>query len=181
MDKQSNLVWIDLEMTGLDPSTDVILEIALVITNSALQEIADGPNLVIHHTQETLEQMSNEVRKLHERSGLLSAVQFAQTSLQEAEQTVLDTITRHCSRHTALLAGSSIWMDRSFLQQYMPRVVDYLHYRMIDVSSVKELVTRWYPKNTFVAFEKKKAHRALEDIRESIAELRYYQTHFFKQ
>jgi len=173
-------IWIDLEMTGLLPETDHILEIAVIITDGDLNVLEEGPALVIHQPESVLDTMIDRVRELHEPSGLIDAVRASTVSLQEAEQEALEAIQRNCERHTGILAGNSVWQDAIFMRKYMPRIMKYLHYRIVDVSSVKELVNRWYPNDPNLFFEKKSNHRALQDIQESIAELKHYREYFFK-
>jgi Oligoribonuclease (3''->5'' exoribonuclease) len=178
MEQENMLVWIDLEMTGLDPRKDVIIEIASIITDSNLTIIDEGPSLVIHHEQKILDTMHDAVKKMHHESGLTEKSFHSVVSLAEAEQKTLAFIKDHCPKGNALLAGNSVYNDRNFLVPYMPHVVSYLHYRLIDVSSVKELVKRWYPHDPHISFEKRKTHRAADDIRESIAELKHYRKYF---
>ena len=173
-----NLVWIDLEMTGLDVEECRIIEIATIITNSELEILAEGPELVIHQPEEVLAAMDEWNTKHHGASGLTAAVKKSEISLEEAEEATLAFIREHCQENTAPLCGNSIWQDRRFLARYMPRLEEYLHYRIIDVSSVKEVVRRWYP--TYVRPPQKgQSHRALDDIRESIEELKYYRANVF--
>ena len=173
----TNLVWIDLEMTGLNPSRDVILEIATIITDNQLNILAQGPELVIHHSDEVLEAMTPWVKDVHTRSGLVDAVKKSHVRLEQAEAETLEFVKQYVAPKTAPLCGNSIWMDRSFIRRYMTTLDDYLHYRMVDVTTVKILVHEWY-KNIPV-FKKSENHRALEDIRESIEELRSYRERFF--
>jgi oligoribonuclease len=178
--KSSNrFVWIDLEMTGLDPECDVILEIACIISDDQLAHVFEGPSLVIHQPDEKLAIMPPKVKELHEKSGLTHAVRLSSVSLAQANEHVLDFIKEYCVHNTGILCGNSIWQDRRFLQKYMPDIIDYLNYRMIDVSAIKECIRRWYPAHPAMPFVKKENHRALEDIQESLAELRYYREHFF--
>lgn len=183
MSRDTNLVWIDLEMTGLDTNQHVILEIASIITDSNLHVIEEGPSFIIHHPDETLHVMEEYVRGLHTTSGLLDEVRKSSITLEQAEEQTFAFIKKHCDPDTALLCGNSIWQDRAFLYKHMRPIVDYMYYRMIDVSSIKELVARWYPDNPQVAFVddklKKDTHRALQDIHESIEELRHYRKYFF--
>lgn len=171
------LVWIDLEMTGLNPDRDVILEITCVITNGQLQVVAEGPSIVIHQSDTALAVMSPMVRGLHTASGLLPLVSQSTISIADAQQQFVDFIAAHCKPNQGRLAGNSVWKDRMFLSTYMPRILQPLHYRIIDVSTLKELVLQWYP--DVAKFEKQNKHRALDDIYESIAELRYYREHYF--
>jgi len=179
----SNLVWIDLEMTGLDVQNDVILEIATIITDKDLHIIAEGPELVIHHEDEILARMDGWVQDTHTKSGLVEKVRLSDITCTHAQEETLAFIQMYCEPKTALLAGNSVWQDRNFLAQYMPHIIDYLFYRLIDVSTVKELVHRWYPQDPQIQFVdtfiKKETHRALQDIRESIAELQHYRRYFF--
>jgi oligoribonuclease len=172
------LVWVDLEMTGLDPASCTIVEIATLVTDADLNLIAEGPSLIVHQPPEALARMSDFVRELHTRSGLLDAIGRSITSLEQAEAETLAFLTQHTSQGAAVLAGNSVWKDRAFLEVYMPRIVAHLHYRMIDVSTVKELVRRWYPPE-LMAPKKQERHRALDDIRESIEELRWYRAKVF--
>jgi len=173
----SLLVWMDLEMTGLNPDRDVILEIACVITDGQLQIVAEGPSVVIHQPATALEAMSPMVRGLHTASGLLSLVVQSDINVVDAQQQLVDFIAAHCKNNQGRLAGNSVWKDRMFLSAYMPRILQPLHYRIIDVSTIKELVLQWYP--SIAKFEKQNRHRAIDDIYESIAELQYYRKHYF--
>lgn len=173
------LVWIDCEMTGLDLGRDALVEVACVITDSELNQLDEGVDVVIKPPPESLEQMSQIVREMHTASGLLPELAGGVT-LAEAESLVLDYIRRHVPEpKKAPLCGNSIGTDRTFISRDMPGVDAYLHYRMIDVSSIKELVRRWYPRVYFAAPEKQGGHRALADITESIRELRYYRAAVF--
>ncbi|MGW0805669.1 oligoribonuclease [Nonomuraea sp. NPDC002799] len=173
------LVWIDCEMTGLDLSRDALVEVACVITDSELNQVDTGVDVVIKPPPESLEQMSQVVRDMHTNSGLLPELAGGVT-LAEAESLVLDYIRRHVPEpKKAPLCGNSIGTDRTFLARDMPGVDGYLHYRMVDVSSIKELARRWYPRVYFAAPEKQGGHRALADITESIRELRYYRAAIF--
>ena len=172
------LVWIDLEMTGLDPKKCTIVEIATIITNSNLDIIEEGPNLVIHQPEEALAMMNDYVRSLHTRSGLLDQIRVSTVTLQEATEQTVAFIKKHVATGIVPLCGNSVWKDREFLDAYMPQVAAHLHYRMIDVSTLKELVRRWCP--TREAPKKKETHRALDDIRESIQELAHYRALFVR-
>lgn len=180
MSKNNLLVWVDLEMTGLNPDKDAIIEIAVMVTDNDLNMLAQGPDLVIHQPDDLLATMDSWVAKQHALTGLTEQVRASTTSLAVAEQQVLAFLQQQVQKGKAPLCGNSIYVDRSFLRHSMPLVDQYLHYRVIDVSSVKELVTRWYPNDKNAFFEKKKVHRALEDIKESIAELAHYRACFFK-
>ena len=172
------LVWVDLEMTGLDPETCTIVEIATIVTDSDLQIIAEGPSLVIHQTDEMLAGMSPFVRELHTKSGLLDRIRTSPVSLEDAARETLAFLEKHTPKGVSPLCGNSVWKDRAFLEKYMPNVVSFLHYRMIDVSTIKELVRRWYP-SSLHAPKKQEIHRALDDIRESIQELSWYRAKVF--
>jgi len=176
---KSNLVWLDLEMTGLNPEKDSILEIATVITNNELEIIATGPVLAIYHTDEELSQMDKWCIKQHNLSGLISAVRSSTVYLEEAANLTLEFLKLHLNEREAPLCGNSIWQDRNFLRKYMPKVDNFLNYRIIDVSSVKELIGRWYLGNPNAKFCKPENHRALEDTMYSIQELRHYRSIFF--
>jgi oligoribonuclease len=169
------LVWIDCEMTGLDLATDALIEIAVLVTDAELNILGDGLDLVIHAGDELLAAMPDVVRDMHARSGLTEEVRRSTVTLEEAEQQVLSYVRRHVpDPKSAPLAGNSIATDRGFIARDMPALDAHLHYRMVDVSSVKELVRRWYPRIYYAKPEKGLAHRALADIRESIGELDYY-------
>jgi oligoribonuclease len=174
------LAWMDLEMTGLDPARHVVVEIATILTDDELQLIAEGPDIVVHATAEELEQMDDVVVAMHTRSGLLAEIQSSPTSLAEAGEQTLAFLKAHIAEARSVpLCGNSIGTDRRFLAQYLPDIEEFLHYRSIDVSSVKELCRRWYPGVLAGVPPKREAHRALGDIRESIAELAYYRSTIF--
>ena len=172
---------MDLEMTGLDPASHVIVEIATLVTDDDLEIVAEGPDLVVRQPADALAGMSDVVRQMHARSGLTAAVESSTVSLAEAGAATLEFIRRHVpERGTVPLCGNSIATDRRFLAAYLPEVEGWLHYRSIDVSTLKELCRRWYPEVFRAAPAKKGSHRALDDIRESIAELRYYRETIFR-
>lgn len=175
------MVWMDLEMTGLDPERERIIEIAALITDSELEIVAEGPNLIIHQSDELLAAMDEWNTKHHGDSGLTKRVRESTLDEETAAQALLEFMEQHVPERTAPLAGNSVHQDRRFLRRYMPAVDDYLHYRIIDVSTIKELGKRWYPKDFGKRPHKQGAHRALDDIRESLEELRYYRSAFFKQ
>jgi oligoribonuclease len=177
MISEQNLLWIDLEMTGLDPERHHILQIATVVTNQDLTLCAEGPELVIHQPTEHMQLMDVVVRNMHTNSGLLKKVYASKISVEHAQQETMAFVQRYCIPGTTVLCGNSVWVDRIFLKRYMPLLEQLCHYRMIDVSSIKELVARWYPE--IPKFTKKKRHTALADIYESIAELVYYRKHYF--
>ena len=169
------LVWMDLEMTGLDPGRDRIVEIATLVTDDELEVIAEGPDLVIATPPEALAAMDEVVRQMHTRSGLLDAISASTISLEQAAQETLAFVRQHVPEARKVpLCGNSIGTDRRFLAAYMPEIEDYLHYRSIDVSTIKELAKRWYPEALAAAPRKLGAHRALDDIKESVEELRYW-------
>jgi oligoribonuclease len=174
------LVWMDLEMTGLDPRRDVIVEIATLVTDDDLQIIAEGPDLVVHQGDEVLAIMDPVVVEMHTRSGLLDAIRASTVSLEGAGAATLAFIKQHVPEpRTVPLCGNSIGTDRRFLAAYLPDIEEWLHYRSVDVSSVKELVRRWYPDVRADRPRKVGSHRALDDIRESVAELRFYRERVF--
>ncbi|MCO5329227.1 MAG: oligoribonuclease [Ilumatobacteraceae bacterium] len=174
------LVWMDLEMTGLDPRRNVIVEIATIITDDELNIVAEGPDLVVHQPEEQLALMEPVVVEMHTRSGLLDAIRASTVSLEDAGRQTLDFIRTHVPAPRSVpLCGNSIGMDRRFLDAYLPEIEHHLHYRSVDVSSVKELVRRWYPGLLNGRSSKQGTHRALDDIRESVAELRFYREHVF--
>ncbi|AMO54739.1 oligoribonuclease [Endozoicomonas montiporae] len=177
MAKADNLIWIDLEMTGLEPETDRILEIATIVTDGQLNQIAEGPVIAIHESDDVLNNMNEWCIKTHGQSGLTERVRQSTISLAEAEQRTLDFLKGHIEAGISPMCGNSIGQDRRFLHRYMPQLHDYFHYRNIDVSTVKELARRWKPA-IMDGFEKNGTHLALEDIRESIEELRYYRQFF---
>ena len=174
------LVWIDCEMTGLDPARHVLLEIATLVTDYELHIVARGPSLAIRQRATRLAAMDAWCLRTHGRSGLLDRVRNEGVTLREAERQTLAFVRRYCHAGSAPLCGNSIGQDKRFLVKYMPAVHDYLSYRVIDVSSVKLLVQQWYPAR-FALPPKGESHRALADIEESIAELRYYRRHFFRR
>ncbi|MBV5243055.1 MULTISPECIES: oligoribonuclease [Mycolicibacterium] len=172
---RDELVWIDCEMTGLDLKTDLLIEIAVLVTDSELNILGDGLDVVIHAEDSALDSMIDVVTQMHTKSGLIEEVRASTVDVATAEDMVMTYIREHVRQaKTAPLAGNSIATDRGFLARDMPKLDDYLHYRMIDVSSIKELCRRWYPRIYFGQPEKGLAHRALADIHESIRELRYY-------
>lgn len=167
-------------MTGLDPRVDRIIEIATLVTDDELRLVAEGPDLVISAPPESLAGMDNVVRKMHSRSGLLAAVEASSTTLEEAGAATLAFLTEHIgSPRSVPLCGNSIGTDRRFLAAWLPEIENFLHYRSIDVSTVKELARRWYPQAAAAAPRKGGSHRALDDILESVAELRYYRESIF--
>ena len=174
------LVWIDLEMSGLEPEHCEILEIATIVTDGDLNILGEGPDLVIHQEDAVLEAMDAWCTRQHGESGLTASVKASKVSLAEAEAQTLEFIGRHCEAGRSPLCGNSIGHDRRFIIAHMPKLAAFLHYRSVDVSSVKELTRRWYPEALEGAPSKGESHRALDDIRESIAELRYYRSTVFR-
>jgi oligoribonuclease len=173
------LVWIDLEMTGLDAETDVIVEIACIATDATLTPIDDGIQIVVHADADALARMGDFVREMHTKSGLLPEIERSPVSVAEAEQATLEYVRKHVPKAaTAPLCGNSIGTDRRFLARYMNELDEYLHYRSIDVSSLKELCRRWNMAMYRKRPGKAEHHRALDDIRESIEELRFYRDNF---
>jgi oligoribonuclease len=174
------LVWLDMEMTGLDPAKERIIEMATIITDGQLAEIATGPSLVVHQSDDVLAAMDDWNKKHHGGSGLVERVKASTISDADAEAQTLAFINAHCgAKERPVLAGNSIHQDRRFIRRYMPALDARLHYRMVDVSTVKELARRWYPAVTAKQPSKNETHRALDDIRESIEELRYYRNNVF--
>ena len=175
------LAWIDLEMTGLDPERDVIVEIAALVTDDDLAIVAEGPDIVVHQPAPALDAMDPVVVKMHDDSGLRKAVEASTVSLEDAGAAVLEFLRHHLPGPGAVpLCGNSIATDRGFLARHLPEVEAWFHYRSIDVSTVKELCRRWYPKEYEAAPVKAGHHRALDDIRESVAELAYYRSVIFR-
>jgi oligoribonuclease len=171
---------MDLEMTGLDHTRDVIVEIATIVTDDELNITAEGPDLVIHQPESALEGMEDIVRDMHTRSGLLDAIRVSTVTLEEAGAATLEFIKANVPKAgTVPLCGNSIGMDRRFLTAYLPEIESWLHYRSVDVSTIKELARRWYPATLSGAPKKATNHRALDDIRESVAELAYWRSTVF--
>jgi len=179
MQNKQNLVWMDLEMTGLLPDKDTIIEIATIITDSHLNVIKEGPCLVVHQSQARMEKMDEWNTQHHGESGLTQRVLKSKLTMRDVEDITLKFIQQYVPAQTSPLCGNSICQDRQFIYRYMPKIDQYLHYRHIDVSTLKELSYRW-TNNRLKKFEKSNKHRALDDIYESIAELRHYRTYLFK-
>ena len=174
------LVWLDMEMTGLDPERERIIEVATILTDGHLNEIAIGPELVIHQADEVLAAMDDWNKSHHGSSGLTERVKSSEITDAHAEEQTIAFINAHVSsKERPVLAGNSIHQDRRFIRRYMPALDNRLHYRMVDVSTIKELARRWFPQIIAKQKAKKETHRALDDIRESIDELRYYKQHLF--
>ena|SRR5258708_2713107 len=174
------LIWLDLEMTGLDPERHAIIEIGCAVTDSDLHVIAEGPTLAISQPPAVLALMDPWCVKQHGNSGLTQRVKDSKVTIQDAERNTLEFLKRYCKPNMSPLCGNSIGQDRRFLVRYMPKLNEFFHYRNIDVSSIKELVRRWYPPK-FQAPLKRSTHHVLDDIRESIAELRHYREKVFRQ
>lgn len=176
------LAWMDLEMTGLEPDRHVIVEIATLLTDDELNLVAEGPELVIHQPAEAMDQMDDFVRNMHTHSGLLEQIEASTTTLEDAIEATLEFLKEHIDEpKTVPLCGNSIGTDRRFLAVYAPEIENFLHYRSIDVSTIKELSRRWYPGVLEAAPAKAAGHRALDDIRESVAELAYYRSAVFAE
>lgn len=173
------LVWMDLEMTGLDPDQNQIIEVATVITDSQLIILAEGPIIAIHQDPAVFETMDSWNREHHTKSGLWKRVVESTTTLEQAQELTLDFIKKHVKLKESPLCGNSIWQDRRFIAKHMKKLDDYLHYRLIDVSTIKTLAKLWFPTELRKIPEKESKHLAMDDIKESIEELRAYRTHFF--
>lgn len=176
---EKNIIWVDLEMTGLDVEKDKIIEIACLVTDDNLNIVAESPNLVIHHSDETLNSMNEWCIKQFAKSGLTQLSRDSKISIVEAESEMLKFVQKYSSKGICPLAGNSVYMDKMFLSKYMKNFADHLHYRIIDVSSIKELCKRWNPELYKNVPKKQMTHRALDDIRESVEELKFYKTNFF--
>ncbi|MDP3331377.1 MAG: oligoribonuclease [Methylococcaceae bacterium] len=174
-----NLIWIDLEMTGLDPDDDLIIEIATVITDKNLNVLAQGPVMAVHQSDAALAAMDDWNQQHHGQSGLIDRVKASTISAAEAERLTIEFLKQWVPENTSPICGNSIGQDRRFLYRYMPKLEAYFHYRNIDVSTLKELAARWAPE-VKDGFNKESTHQALDDILESIEELRYYREHFIK-
>lgn len=176
------LVWLDMEMTGLDPERERIIEVATIITDGQLTEIGAGPELVIHQPDEILAAMDDWNKKHHGGSGLVDRVKASMVTDADAEAQTIEFINKHVgAKDRPVLAGNSIHQDRRFIHRYMAALDKRLHYRMVDVSTIKELARRWFPQMIARIPAKKETHRALDDIRESIDELRFYKANLFSQ
>jgi len=176
-EKKSNLVWMDLEMSGLNPEENTILEIATLITDYNIELVAEGPVIAIHQADELLDSMDEWNTNCHKETGLTERVRESKFGMKEAEMMTLDFIKEHVDKNASPLCGNTIWQDRRYLIKYMPELENYFHYRNIDVSSVKEICTRWYP--DLPRFKKEKTHTAMKDIIESVEELKYYRSKIF--
>ncbi len=177
LQSKENLIWIDLEMTGLDPSKEKIIEIATLVTDSDLNIVAEGPNLIISQSNDILDAMDQWNQNQHGSSGLIDQVKNSDVTEQIAEIETLDFISKYVGEKVSPMCGNTVSHDRRFLIKYMPKLANHFHYRHIDVSSFKEVVKRWYPEAE--EFEKKGTHRAMDDIKESVEDLKFYRKKFF--
>jgi len=177
MNKKTNLIWIDLEMTGLVPEEDIIIEIATVVTDAYLNVLAEGPSIAIHQDNKHLDSMDEWNTRQHTKSGLAQRVKESEISVNEAEKQTLDFVMKYVDPGTSPMCGNSICQDRRFLYNYMPKLEKFFHYRHIDVSTLKELAVRWKPDVVSTSFKQSK-HLALSDIYDSINELKHYREHF---
>lgn len=176
------LFWIDLEMTGLNVDQDQIIEIASVITDNNLEIIAEGPSLAIFQPEELMLALMDDWNKnAHSRSGLIDLVKKSQISVAQAAEQTLQFAQRYCAPQSTPICGNSVYVDRAFMRKHMPSLESYFNYRIIDVSSIKEVARRWYPNNPLIDFKKPENHRAFEDTLWAIDELKHYRTHFFTQ
>ncbi len=179
MTSKTNLIWIDLEMTGLDTQNDLIIEIATIVTDSNLNVIGEGPMIAIHQSEAVMRQMDEWNTRQHGKSGLTQRVLNSNYDEATAEQETLTFLKQHVAKGASPMCGNSICQDRRFLARCMPELEDFFHYRNLDVSSIKELLTRWKPQ-AGIGFVKDSAHLAMDDVKDSINELKWYREHFFK-
>ncbi len=179
MDKKQTLIWIDLEMTGLFPETDLIIEIATLITDAQLNIIAEGPVFAVHQSDAALAAMDDWNQRTHGNSGLIDRVKASTINATEAERQTLEFLEQYSERGASPMCGNSICQDRRFLARYMPQLENFFHYRNLDVSTVKELAKRWAP-DVAKGLNKQSSHQAMDDIKDSVNELTYYREHFFR-
>lgn len=179
IDKSKTLIWIDMEMTGLEPDSDRIIEIATLVTDADLNIIAEGPVLAVHQSEQALAAMDDWNQRTHGESGLIDRVRASKTADADAERLTLEFLREYVDARSSPMCGNSIHQDRRFMVRYMPTLEEFFHYRNLDVSTVKELAKRWRPELAG-GFVKKGTHQALDDIHESINELKYYREHFFR-
>ncbi|HAG97223.1 MAG: oligoribonuclease [Pseudomonadales bacterium] len=178
-DRNNNLIWLDLEMTGLDPDTDVIIEIATIVTDAELNILAEGPVFAVHQSDDTLARMDEWCTHQHGKSGLTERVRQSQVDEAQAEMATIEFLSQWVDDRASPMCGNSICQDRRFLYRYMPKLEAFFHYRNLDVSTLKELARRWKPE-ALEGFKKSATHLALDDIRESIAELKHYRSTFIQ-
>ncbi|KAG5307922.1 ORN oligoribonuclease, partial [Acromyrmex insinuator] len=176
---EKHIVWLDMEMTGLEVETCHILEVACFITDEQLELASDYLNIVVHQPDKVLENMSDWCKVQHKKSGLIDECRLSKTTLEEAQQRTLNFLENHVPKGACPLAGNSVYMDRIFLKKYMPLIDNYLHYRIIDISTIKDLARRWQPTISKAAPKKQHCHRAEHDIKDSLNELRYYRKYLF--
>jgi oligoribonuclease len=179
MPNENNLAWLDMEMTGLDPERERIIEVAVVVTDANLTTIAEGPVLVVHQSDALLDAMDDWNKTTHARTGLIGKVKASTVDEAQAERQLLDFLKEHIPPGKSPLCGNTIGQDRRFMVRYMPALEAFFHYRNLDVSTIKELARRWRPE-VYKGFDKKNPHTALADVHESIEELKYYREHFFR-
>ncbi|MDX5152493.1 MAG: oligoribonuclease [Acidiferrobacterales bacterium] len=175
----NNLIWIDLEMTGLNPEADRIIEVATIVTDSQLNILAEGPVIAVHQADEIMNSMDEWNTRTHGKTGLTERVKNSRTVENEAEKQTIDFLKQYVGKNQSPMCGNSICQDRRFLARYMPELEAWFHYRNLDVSSIKELAKRWKPE-ILSGYSKKNTHQAMDDIRESIEELQYYRKHFMQ-
>uniref|UniRef100_A0A915BI68 Probable oligoribonuclease n=1 Tax=Parascaris univalens TaxID=6257 RepID=A0A915BI68_PARUN len=178
--RSERLIWMDCEMTGLDVWQHTLVEIACIVTEADLSVVAEGPDIVISQPENVLANMNSWCRSTFARNGLLQKIRESNISVEAAESQMLSFLKEHTDPGKCPLAGNSVYMDRVFIERYMPNLIKHLHYRIVDVSTIKEVARRWYPLEFTLSPQKQQKHRALDDIRESIQELQWYRAHIFK-